>query len=114
MTTATSDWEKLNPKEKANLLKGDLSYAEHYGYLMDWYMKDRKETDRIRGGISLVPEDHVRESLKDVLEALKECDRFHRESGMQRSGRNAALNQKVEGGYARTKAKGSIFSRLCA
>jgi len=92
MTSKTSEWGKLNPKDKANLLKGDLSYAEHYGYLMDWYMNDRKTG---------MPHAEVRESLKDVLEALKE------------------LNAKVEGRAVcrqkpnfRENFRANLFSKL--
>ena len=77
-------------KEKANLLKGELSYAEHYGYLMDWYLNDRKAG---------LPQDVVKESLHDVLDALKE------------------LNSKVEGQTAykqKSKFRTNLFSRLYA
>ena len=65
MTSEISELEKLSPKEKANLLKGDLSYKEHYDYIMNWYLRDRKIT---------VPQADVHESLKDFLEALKELN----------------------------------------
>jgi hypothetical protein len=28
-------------KELADKLRGNLSYDQHYGYLLDWYMNDR-------------------------------------------------------------------------
>jgi hypothetical protein len=81
--------DSLETKEKADLLKGGMSYKEHYDYLMDWYLKDRKLS---------VPHADVHESLKDVLEALKE------------------LNAKIESGSAeaqRPRSRG-IFARLYA
>ncbi len=85
MDTTTSDWGKLSPKEKADILKGSLSYKEHYNYLMDWYLKDRKLD---------LPQAEVKESLKDVLEALK------------------YLNAKIEGGIREQKPNGNLFTRL--
>ncbi len=86
MDTTTSDWEKLSPKEKADILKGSLSYKEHYGYLMDWYLNDRKLE---------LPHGEIKESLKDVLEALK------------------YLNAKIEGsGVREQKPNGNLFTRL--
>jgi len=77
---------KISPiKEKADLLKGNLGYKEHYDYLMDWYLNDRK----IR-----VPQAEVHESLKDVLEALKE------------------LNAKVDSGYAKPRQRTGLFTKL--
>ncbi len=97
MTTQKASWESLKPVEKANLLKGGMSYREHYNYLMDWYLKDRKAA---QANGACVPEDQLKESLKDVLEALKE------------------LNQKVDGRASAPKSgrvfRGNIFKRLCA
>ncbi len=28
-------------KELADKLKGNMSYGQHYGYLLDWYMNDQ-------------------------------------------------------------------------
>lgn len=28
-------------KELADRFKGDMSYSQHYAYLLDWYMNDR-------------------------------------------------------------------------
>jgi hypothetical protein len=72
-------------KEKADLLKGKLSYREHYGYLMDWYLRDRKLD---------IPEPLMKESLRDVLEALKE------------------LNAKIEGGYKEARKRGNLFTKF--
>lgn len=89
MENEKAEWENLQPREKADLLKGGMSYKEHYNYLMDWYTKDRKLD---------VPHAEVHESLKDVLQALKE------------------LNVKVESAPAaqgqRAGWRGNLFARL--
>jgi hypothetical protein len=96
MTSEIVDWEKLAAREKADLLRGPQSYKEHYNYLMDWYMRDRKLPSRIRG-IPTAMNAEVHESLKDVLEALKE------------------LNAKVSYETSREARKArNIFARLCA
>jgi hypothetical protein len=89
MNHIQSEWEKLAAKEKADLLRGSRSYKEHYDHLMNWYVNDRKVA---------VPHAEVHESLKDVLEALKD------------------LNSKVGAPELQAKAgrKGNIFTRLCA
>ncbi|RLI97928.1 MAG: hypothetical protein DRO99_02070 [Candidatus Aenigmatarchaeota archaeon] len=92
----------------ANKLKGDMSYSEHYAYLLDWYVNDRNgflnqaptpspKTPEIRMQPG-VREEHFMESMRDVLDALK-----HLESKVSKG---STHNRK------RAKGTGSIFTRL--
>jgi hypothetical protein len=90
-------------RELADQLKGGMSYAQHYAYLLDWYMNDRNGWNPKGGpeakGASA--EDHVKESLKDVLDSLKHLDRrIDRVSGCM-----AAVN-------SRGARRGNLFTRL--
>jgi hypothetical protein len=107
----------------ADSLRGRMSYEQHYGYLLDWYMNDRNGwhagaraapgagTGQAGGmpgaagaGSSAFAEAHFKDSLRDVVEALK-----HLENRV-----NCVSERKPVVRKARRKARGieRLFTRL--
>jgi hypothetical protein len=85
---------RIDPEAKklADKLRGDMGYGQHYAYLLKWYMNDRtgkhagvkapiapvnggNGSTRTSGSNITAVDDHVKESLKEVLESLKHLDR---------------------------------------
>lgn len=47
--TSSPAWGNLGPKQKADILRGRLSYHQHYEHLMDWYMREKRLIEAKRG-----------------------------------------------------------------
>ena len=66
----------IRHKKLADQLRGNMSYKEHYAYLLDWYAND-KNSWRVRHGkqaTNHLHDTHVKETFNDVLESLKHLD----------------------------------------
>jgi|GEM_PF-1743122 len=106
-------------KELADRLRGDLSYKEHYAYLLDWYSSDRNGhipavpgAQNAQGAVNapgmVVADGHVKKTFDDVLESLKHLDqKIERVSVAHRTG---IPGKPIKVG--RTKRAGNIFTRL--
>ena len=109
---------KISPrhKELADQLKGDLSYKEHYAYLLDWYSSDRNghrpvtsvSQDAPNTPNIVVADGHVKKTFNDVLDSLKHLDqKIDRVSMVHRSG---VSGKAIKVG--KSKRAGNIFTRL--
>jgi len=62
-------------RKRADSIRGKMDYAQHYSYLLNWYMNDTNSWRKVADQASnIVVHDHVKESLNDVLESLKHLD----------------------------------------
>jgi hypothetical protein len=97
----------------ADQLKGNLSYGQHYAYLLDWYMNDRNgwkakapaaAADGNGRNGEAIADEHVKRSLGDVLESLKHLDK---KISRVSAGQAGSAKIKVD-----AKRQGNIFTRL--
>jgi len=111
---------KISPrhKELADQLRGDLSYKEHYAYLLDWYSSDRNgHKPAVPGAQSalnapgvVVADGHVKKTFNDVLESLKHLDQKIDSVAMRSGSGSGSRGKAIRVG--KTKRAGNIFTRL--
>lgn len=88
MDSVIFPWNEKH-RDAARKLKGDMTFDEHYAYLLEWYMRDRKghlnqapEPGYNYQNITQVTQDNLTASLHDVVDSLKHLDskieRVHR------------------------------------
>ncbi len=98
-------------RELADQLKGSMDYNQHYAYLLDWYVNDRngwlaqapKPEPKPNGNTA---EAHLKDCLKDVVDALKHLDR---RIDIVSNGHSAKVKAKVR---VRPGRAGNIFTKL--
>jgi hypothetical protein len=76
METEFPNWGSLDARQKADLLRGCLSYRKHYEYLMDWYMRGKRLDESKRRINTMRTEINAesRKNTKDTLQSLNTLD----------------------------------------
>ena len=72
MENEFNNWVSMDARQKADLLKGCLSYRKHYEYLMDWYLRG-KRLDQSKRRLNMMRTEinaETRKNTKDTLQSL--------------------------------------------